>query len=215
MSELKAFPLTWPPGWQRMPAHLRKRAAFGIKRAGDYGPRLVELSVADAVVRVLTELGRLNVPRDDVLISSDLRLRLDGLPRSDQAAPADAGVAVYWLAPGRRRRCMAVDRYDRVADNLAAIAATLEAMRAIERHGGAAILDRAFTGFAALPPPEGGPAPWWTVLELEPLATREQIIEAHRRLAMRHHPDRGGDASLMARVNAARDAALGSFGRPS
>ena len=38
---------------------------------------------------------------------------------------------------------MAIDAYTRTADNLAAVAATLEAMRAIERHGGAQILERA------------------------------------------------------------------------
>jgi len=46
---------------------------------------------------------------------------------------------------------MAIDIYDTVAGNLAAVAATLDAMRAIERHGGAQILKRAFQGFKALP----------------------------------------------------------------
>src|SRR5260370_12455992 len=50
---------------------------------------------------------------------------------------------------------MAIARYARVADNLAAIAATLDAMRAIERHGGGSILERAFIGFAALPATAG------------------------------------------------------------
>jgi DnaJ-domain-containing protein 1 len=99
---------------------------------------------------------------------------------------------------------MAVDRYDRVADNLAAIAATLEAMRAIERHGGALILDRVFTGFQALPAPEQP----WQVLGLNSHATRDQVEEAWRRLAAKHHPDRGGNADLMARINAARDQLL-------
>ncbi|KVD37855.1 hypothetical protein WJ41_22830 [Burkholderia ubonensis] len=61
-----------------------------------------------------------------------------------------AGVAVYWETRAGARRVMAIDQYTRVADNLAAVAATLDAMRAIERHGGARILERAFTGFAAL-----------------------------------------------------------------
>jgi hypothetical protein len=102
---------------------------------------------------------------------------------------------------------MAIDRYERVADNLAAIAATLEAMRAIERHGGAEILDRAFTGFAALPAPE---QPWQTLGLETSRPTRDQVEEAHRRLAMKHHPDRGGDHDAMARINAARDQLLES-----
>jgi len=96
---------------------------------------------------------------------------------------------------------MAVDRYDRVADNLAAIAATLDAMRAIERHGGAAILDRAFAGFTALPASEQ----WFTVLGVSANASPAEIDEAYRRLAMKHHPDRGGGEHEMSRINAARD----------
>ena len=41
-----------------------------------------------------------------------------------------------------------------VEESLAAIAATLDAMRAIERHGGARVLERAFTGFTAVPAPD-------------------------------------------------------------
>jgi DnaJ-domain-containing protein 1 len=109
---------------------------------------------------------------------------------------------------GNRQRCIAIDRYVRLPDNLAAIAATLEAMRAIERHGGAEILDRAFTGFTALPSPEQ----WFQVLKVPATATREQINDAYRRLAMEHHPDRGGSADQMARINQARDDGFGQAG---
>jgi hypothetical protein len=78
-------------------------------------------------------------------------------------------VAVYWIKTGRKQmKCMAIDRYGRVADNMAAIAATIEAMRAIERHGSAEILERAFLGFQALPEPEQ----WWQVLEFGTPASR-------------------------------------------
>ncbi|EQD57691.1 heat shock protein DnaJ [mine drainage metagenome] len=77
-------------------------------------------------------------------------------------------------------------------------------MRAIERHGGAEILDRAFTGFVALPAPEQ----WWQVLGVAENATGGEIDAAYRRLAALHHPDRGGDSAQMARINAARDQGL-------
>ena len=40
------------------------------------------------------------------------------------------------------------------------------------------------------------------------LASREEIIEAHRRLITRVHPDRGGTAGQVHEANAARDLLL-------
>ncbi len=191
---IEAYPLTWPQGWPRKQSYQRSRAKFSTSGR--------VLSVMDGIQRVLLELERLGVKRDDLVISTDIPTRLDGLPRSDRTV-TDPGVAVYWLK-GKATRCMAIDRYDRVADNLAAIAATLEAMRAIERHGGAEILDRAFTGFVALPAPEQ----WWQVLGIAENATGGEIDAAYRRLAALHHPDRGGDSAQMARINIARDQGL-------
>jgi hypothetical protein len=165
--------------------------------------RKKELTIADGTSRVLKVLEQMGYNRS-VVISSNLMLRNDGLPRSGQRAPDDPGVAVYW-GNGPQARCIAVDQYDRVADNLAAIAATLEAMRAIERHGGAAILERAFTGFVALP----APTAWWQTLGLKtPNPSRQEIEDAHRSLIMKHHPDRGGSTEMAAKINAARDTGL-------
>ena len=191
-------PLQWPVGWKRMASYQRKSATF--RKNGQ------ALSVYDGVQRVLDELEKLGVHQDDVVVSTNLLTRLDGMPRSNQARPADVGVAVYWQKSAKEpMRCMAVDRYTEVADNLAAVAATLEAMRSIERHGGAAILDRAFTGFTALPAPVAGQRDWWTVLGLEPVATVAEIREAFNRRARELHPDRGGDAAAMAELNVARE----------
>lgn len=207
MSEIPAYPLTWPAGWRRTERFKRKDAAFNVGGSG-HGRRL---EVGDGVTRVLRELGAMHVRASSVIISSELRLRADGLPYATQAtASLDPGVAVYWLDPKGNKRCMAVDRYQRIADNLAAIAATLEAMRAIERHGGATILDRAFMGFAALPAPVPQEAPH-EVLGVAERATRDEINYAYRRLAQQCHPDTGGSHNQMARVNAARDAMLAAL----
>jgi hypothetical protein len=131
---------------------------------------------------------------NDIVVSTNVALRLDGWPRSDQGEPGDRGAAVYWREKLGAMRCMAIDRYDRVADNLAAIAATLEAMRAIERHGGAEILDRAFTGFAALAGPESA-TPWHVVLGVPAHASTEHVRENYRKARSLFHPDRGGDAA--------------------
>jgi DnaJ homolog subfamily C member 19 len=42
-------------------------------------------------------------------------------------------------------------------------------------------------------------------------ATTDEIIEAHRRLIAKVHPDAGGNAELAARVNRARDVLLRSI----
>lgn len=199
------YPLAWPDGWRRTSAERRTRAPFGKKTAGQHGLlSKSRVSVSEGTSRVLYQLSLMGVARDDVVISTNMELRRDGYPRTDRRPPTDPGVAVYWQKRRGRRQCIAVDRYDTVADNLAAIAATLDAMRAIERHGGAEILERAFTGFVALPAPEQ----WFQVLGIPSTSTREEIELAHRRLAMIHHPDRGGDAHQMARINTARDVAL-------
>ena len=54
---------------------------------------------------------------------------------------------------------------------------------------------------AALPAPEQ----WFQVLGVASTATCAEIDAAYRALAMKHHPDRGGDAREMARINIARD----------
>jgi hypothetical protein len=196
---ISAYPLQWPAGWRRTQGAYRRDATFSrYKRA---------LSIADGVARVMDELGRMGLGRDDVVISTNVETRMDGFPRSDRSEPGDPGVAVYWQERKGGRKVMAIDHYRRVADNLAAIAATLEAMRAIERHGGAAILERAFTGFTALPAP-GAARDWREVLGVPKDASRDDIRAAYRRLASQHHPDKGGSADKMAELNAAQDKAL-------
>jgi DnaJ family protein A protein 2 len=46
------------------------------------------------------------------------------------------------------------------------------------------------------------------ILGVSRRATPDEIEAAWRRLASKHHPDRGGDVHQMARINAARDALL-------
>jgi hypothetical protein len=156
--------------------------------------------------RVKVELERLGVNvTDDSIVSTNLKLNLSGLPRGDQGEPTDPGVAVYFQKKAGPMRVIAIDAYTRVRDNLAAIAATLEAMRAIERHGGAQILERAFTGFAALAAPG---KTWWDVLQVRPDADRATIEANFRRLARDRHPDNGGSHDAMTELNEARAAAL-------
>lgn len=211
---ITAYPLSWPAGWKRTPDASRTPGAFGSQRKNRYGTaRKESVTIAEATGRLLAELERMGAAQRSIVLSTNLVLRQDGLPRSGQAAPRDPGAAVYWDDPyNRQPRCMAIDRYTRVEQNIAALAATVEAMRAIERHGGAVVLERAFTGFWALPAliVAGMHRDWQAVLELQDLLQpkREDIERAYRRLAAIHHPDRGGNPDRMADINRAREEAL-------
>lgn len=207
MSDQK-YPLNWPAGWRRTSPSSRSQAKFVGKAAqlgvegAPYKPR-ERVSIPQGVARLTKQLGMLS--GSAVTISSDLALNKDGTIRRDQRTPTDPGVAVYWKGPKGEPRCMAIDQYTRIADNLAAIAATLEAMRAIDRYGGAMIMERAFTGFKALTAPEQ----WWTVLGCQIDANRLEIERAFRIKASDAHPDKpGGSHEKMARLNWAREFGL-------
>lgn len=202
---IEAYPLQWPHVWPR--ARARKHGHFGktTQPAGQSWKSKADLTMDDAMKRVKLEIGRLGIDTtDDMIVSTNLRLNLRGLPRADQGEPSDPGVAVYFQKRNGPMRVIAIDAYHRVRDNLAAVAATLEAMRSIERHGGAQVLERAFEGFAALTAPG---KTWWDVLEVRPDAPADVIEANYRRLARDRHPDRGGSQDLMAELNAAREAA--------
>lgn len=210
MSEpITAFPLTWPSAWKR--AKSRKRANFGKEHESTSvignqtfrNRQRKQLTVADAVARILGSLRRMGVPDYNVIISTNIQVRLDGLPYSNQKEPGDPGVAVYWKDRKSNRKCMAIDIYDRVADNIAAVAITLDYMRGIERHGGAEILERVFLGFQSLPPPMAGGRPWHDVLGVEPNCSLNAAEVSYRIRAQEHHPDKGGDSSVMAELNEA------------
>jgi hypothetical protein len=208
----QAYPLQWPAGWPRMSAGGRKRAKFSKgerqysnQPGGGSWVHKKELSIWDATKRIQGELTTMGVRDGLYVISTNLELRNDGLPRSGQRAPEDPGVAVYWTRKGQQQ-VMAIDLYDRVQDNMAAIAASLNALRAIERHGGAQILDRAFAGFTALANPDSFDP--WAVLGLRPGATKDDIERKYRELARAAHPDTGGSHEAFTTLQRARTEAL-------
>lgn len=198
-------PLAWPAGWPKTEPGFRKGAKFSTKRYSTGG--YTSVSVSEGVTRVLAELRALGVREGDSIISTNIPTRMDGLPRGDGRPTGSPGVAVYWQVGKAPMKVIAIDQYDTVADNLAAVAATLSAMRAIERHGGAKILERAFSGFDALPPP-GASKHWRDLLDVpEDSGNKaDQFARAkmhYRACASANHPDKGGDANKMAEYNRA------------
>jgi hypothetical protein len=104
-------------------------------------------------------------------------------------------------------RVLACDKWNSAADNMAAIAAHIEAIRAQERYG-VGTLDQAFAGYAALPPDTA--ANWRAVFGFaaDSTPTLDQVDAAYKATARQKHPDVGGTDIEMAHVNRARDYAL-------
>lgn len=200
--------MSWPGGWERTRPSQREQARFSKRRRREtsFGTHYVsgEVTIREAVTRLTDEIDRLDGMSYAVL-STNVPTRLDGLPYSNSKDPDDPGAAVYFLLDGRPR-CLACDKWDRVADNLVAISKHIEALRGIDRWG-VGTMEQAFGGYVALPP---AAEEWWLILGVDPDASREEIDTAYKRLAQEAHPDRGGDAEAMAKLNMARDAAKAS-----
>jgi hypothetical protein len=207
------YPLSWPSGWPRTPRVKRHPARFNRKErqyqaagGGLSWTRSRQLSVADATARLLVELHRLGVREGDVILSTNIKVRLDGLPYSNQPEPDDVGVAVYFRLQ-QADRVLACDRWTKTADNIAAIAAHVSAIRAIDRYG-VGTLEQAFAGYVGLP---AKGTTWRTTLGFPPDApvTREEIDRAFKARAREAHPERdGGSHDAMASLVGARDEAL-------
>src|SRR5690349_8061618 len=120
MDSIRSYPLYWPEGWPRAKAHEIKRSLFG------------DHSVKEGVTMANNEV-RLFGGRD-LIISSNLELKLDGLPKSNQRQPTDRGVAIFFKRNGQDM-ALACDIYTTVEDNLWALYRTLAALRQIERDG--------------------------------------------------------------------------------
>ena len=211
--ETTRYPLSWPANWKRTPRDRQTRAKFGkavATRMTDTYTHVSkgDLTVPQALQRLKIELDRLGARA--VLISSNVELNSYGEPRGGRRNPDDVGVAVYFEL-GKKDRVLACDRFDRVPDNMAAVAAHISALRAIERYG-VGTLDQAFAGYDALPAPNAdNRPPWRKVLGIaeDENSTVGAIQAAYRDLARRYHPDAPtGSHEAMATLNQARDAAL-------
>lgn len=173
------YPLQWP-------AHRPRTKVPSPSKfvAGAHPKRHHSLS------RVLTELGaelsRYGVSESDIVVSTNIPLRLDGRPRGDVARPQDTGAAVYF----RRRGVLyvvACDRWNRVECNLWAIAHHIEGLRASERWG-VETAESALASYLALPA-KAEARQWWHVLGFDSCPTPDAALKAYRDLRRRVHPD--------------------------
>lgn len=173
------FPLCWPNGVARA----KSRTGGSFQRTESAAKGVIE-----------DELRRMDATT--YIISSSR-------PLGSRAEPSDPGVACWFMYKGSWRS-IAVDHYATYKANLCAIAATLEALRTILRHGGIGIFEQAMSGFMlnALPAPRD----WREILG--PCANLDQLTAAHRRLRADAHPDKhGGDRTKWDEIEAAFDRA--------
>ena len=170
----EAYPLQWPIGWKRS-----KRPEWA---------RFGEHTVAKAIGYLMDELRLLGASR--VVISSNLKLKLDGLPYSSQRQPEDAGVAVYFMLNGNEQ-CIPCDQWKRVEHNMWAIYKTVRALRGIERWGAKDMVTAAFRGFKALPSPDDVIVPG--IRYFDECVDQDHVKKTFKFLAMELHPDKGGD----------------------
>jgi hypothetical protein len=138
-------------------------------------------------------------------LSTNVSLRLDGRPRSDEK-PADPGAAIYFSFRGKAT-VLACDTFTDVSDNIAALAAHLDALRAIERYG-VGTIEQALAGYKALPADTA--ADWRAVFGFakDSTPTLDQVDSAYKSAAKQRHPDVGGTEVEMSHINRARDYAV-------
>lgn len=211
------MPVEFPPGWPRTALADRERGRFTKSRTvtSEWSDatrmRHQPISFSDSLRDVQSEVTRAG--------GTDLRIdhggdydRRSGAPLAGRREPDDPGVVVYWKRAGKGY-VLACDKYEDRAQNLRAIAKTIEATRGIERWG-VVSGEMAFKGYEALPPPGSTAstsrprrAPH-EVLHIAPDAPRDVVLAAFRARAKDLHPDAGGSHEDFTELVAARDELL-------
>jgi hypothetical protein len=205
VSKRAPFPLQWPDGWKR--TRWRNGSRFGT---GGFN------AARDGVIHGLELMGA-----SHVVITSNLPTNSKGLPHSTSAGRLDdPGIAVWWVQAGKER-VMACDRWLTARENMHAIELSVAAMRGLDRWGCTEVVERAFAGFAALPPGSSNgthaspqaPKTWreiFGVTAFETLGPADLLAivkSRYRKMISEVHPDTGGDHTSAAELNIAISAA--------
>jgi hypothetical protein len=185
------YPLHYPTGWSR--TKFRQRSQFDPK-----GNR----TFAQARDELLRQLKLLRASK--VILSTNIPLRQDGLPYAKFRQPDDPGVAVYFNL-NNKPRVLACDAWDKVIDNIWAIAKDIDAQRGRLRWK-VITVEQMFPVYEL--PDADRSKPWWEVLGISRHANWSDVKEAYRDKAKKHHPDVGGDRQQWDQIQAAYDQAF-------
>ena len=141
--------------------------------------------MTDATSRLIRECRLLGAA--NVIVSTNVAVRRDGLPYARQRTPEDPGAAVYFkLESVPEGLVLACDRWLRVEDNIAAVAAHIGALRGIDRWGVGSVR-QAFAGYKRLAAGDA-PTPWWEVLGIDRQAPAVAVKQAYKELGLRVGP---------------------------
>lgn len=202
------YPLAWPVGWKRTAYSQRRHGKFSETietRQPDNSvkKRSKSVSMVEAVTRLEKQIESLG--GNDATLSTNVKLNLRGTPYGNEQ-PSDPGAAVYFRFKGRAT-VLACDTFVTLADNIAALAAHIDALRRIERYG-VGTIEQALAGYKALPADTA--ANWRAVFgfSADVRVTREQLDSAYKAAARQRHPDLGGSDMEMSHINRAREFAL-------
>lgn len=213
MSDRTSYPLCWPEGWPRVPMNERQDSRFihGGRVNGIYAySNRRRYSMDEASRLLIGELERLGA--DSMILSTNTKLKLNGLPYSNLSTPADSGAAVYFKL-NKREVSLACGKWRRVECNIVAIARHIEALRGQERWGVGSI-EQAFRGYMALAGigQSSNENPWAT-LGVPINAGQEAVKEAFRALAKKFHTDNPhtGDRDRFERLKHAYDMLAQNF----
>lgn len=197
-------PFDWPTTWRRTDPARRRRAPYVVSFTKAWNDLQYDMDRMDA---------------SNVRVSCLLQARQDGRPMAGQHPERlsdEPGVALYFVRGGTAQ-VIACDAWASVRDNLRAIGLAVAAVRSIERSGTRELMERAFSGFTALPA-SGSPSnvlhqpEWAWALGVPADATAQQIRLAYREKARTAHPDGGGTTEKMQALNVAYEAAMAARG---
>lgn len=194
MEQLKqAYPLQWPLGYKRSNYRevSRFRQTFGAAQ--------------DSLKSEVERLGGQNLT-----VSTNMKVNNRGDVYANELGKniSDPGVAIYFKYKGKEVS-MCCDKYKYVWENMYALACGIEALRGMERWGVSEFLDRAFTGFTALPP--ASKDMWWFTLDCSEHDSEIQVKQKYRDLCKIYHPDMAtGDAAIFNKIQKAYESYLKS-----
>lgn len=188
---IEAYPLCWPVDYPRSKTQKRSRFKNTLAGARDH---------------VTAEIKRLGAT--GAVISTNVPLKNNGELYADwqRYKITDHGAAVYFTL-NNNQVCLCCDTYNAIWENLQAIGRTIEALRQIDRDGVSDFLNRAFTGFVAIPERSGGKS-CWDILGIPQTKNGDLINARYRELAKEMHPDAGGSTELFCELQEARHQAI-------